>query len=162
MNIENTIKEISIESLKYSNILKQIYDPPKKLYVMGDEKLLNVTSIAIVGSRDNTEYGKKASKYFAYNLAKQNICIVSGLAKGIDSFAHIGALYAKGKTIAVDPDVISYGSKVLIGDTVYIAEDCGTDVKGDHIDIFMEDHEATKKFGVKYTHVDIIQGDYEY
>ena len=68
----------------------------------------------------------------------------------------------EGKTIAVDPDVISYGSKVLIGDTVYIAEDCGTDVKGDHIDIFMEDHEATKKFGVKYTHVDIIQGDYEY
>lgn len=68
----------------------------------------------------------------------------------------------EGKTIAVDPDVISYGSKVLIGDTVYIAEDCGTDVKGDHIDIFMENHEATKKFGIKHAHVDIIQGDYEY
>lgn len=101
MNIENLVKEIPIESLKYSNILKQIYDPPKKLYVMGDENLLNDISIAIVGCRDNTEYGKKAAKYFSYNLAKQNVCIISGLAKGIDRFAHIGALQAKGKTIAV-------------------------------------------------------------
>lgn len=101
MNIENLVKEISIESLKYPNILKQIYDPPKKLYVIGDENLLNDISIAIVGCRDNTEYGKKVAKYFSYNLAKQNICIISGLAKGIDSFAHIGALQAKGKTIAV-------------------------------------------------------------
>ena len=101
MNIENLIKEISIESSKYPDSLKQIYDPPKKLYVIGDEKLLNNNSIAIVGSRDNTEYGKKAAKYFAYNLAKENICIVSGLARGIDSFAHIGTLQAKGKTIAV-------------------------------------------------------------
>lgn len=66
------------------------------------------------------------------------------------------------RTIAVDPDVISYGSKVLIGDTVYIAEDCGGGVKGDHIDIFMEDHSAVEDFGVKYTQVYIIQGDYEY
>lgn len=101
MNIENLIKEISIESSKYPNILKRIYDPPKKLYVMGNEELLKTNSIAIVGSRDNTEYGKEAAKYFAYNVAKQNICIVSGLARGIDSFAHIGALQAKGKTIAV-------------------------------------------------------------
>lgn len=101
MNIENLIKEISIESSKYPNILKRIYDPPKKLYVMGNEELLKINSIAIVGSRDNTEYGKEAAKYFAYNVAKQNICIVSGLARGIDSFAHIGALQAKGKTIAV-------------------------------------------------------------
>lgn len=66
------------------------------------------------------------------------------------------------RTIAVDPDIISYGSKVLIGDTVYIAEDCGGGVSGDHIDIFMEDHSAVEDFGVKYTQVYIIQGDYEY
>lgn len=66
------------------------------------------------------------------------------------------------RTIAVDPNVISYGSKVLIGDTVYIAEDCGGGVVGDHIDIFMGDHSAVEEFGVKYVQVQIIQGDYEY
>lgn len=66
------------------------------------------------------------------------------------------------KTIAVDPDVIDYGSKVLIGDTIYIAEDCGGGVKGDHIDIFMEDHFAVDKFGVKYTQIYIVRGEYEY
>ena len=66
------------------------------------------------------------------------------------------------RTIAVDPNVISYGSKVLIGDTIYIAEDCGGGVVGDHIDIFMENHSAVEEFGVKYVQVQIIQGDYEY
>ena len=66
------------------------------------------------------------------------------------------------KTIAVDPEVIDYGSKVLIGDTIYIAEDCGGKVKGDHIDIFMEDHSAVGKFGVKYTQIYIVRGEYEY
>lgn len=62
---------------------------------------MNNLSIAIIGCREASEYGKKAAQYFSYNLAKQNINIVSGLAKGIDCFAHIGALQAKGKTIAV-------------------------------------------------------------
>ena len=97
----NTIKRITIESEKYPELLKQIYDPPKGLYIMGNIDILNNPSIAIVGCREATEYGKKAATYFAYNLAKQNINIVSGLAKGIDSFSHIGALQANGKTIAV-------------------------------------------------------------
>ena len=97
----NKIKEITIESEKYPELLKQIYDPPKCLYVIGNVDILNNPSIAIVGCREATEYGKKAATYFSYNLAKQNINIVSGLAKGIDSFSHIGALQAYGKTIAV-------------------------------------------------------------
>lgn len=97
----NNIKEITIESEKYPELLKQIYDPPKCLYVIGNVDILNNPSIAIVGCREATEYGKKAATYFSYNLAKQNINIVSGLAKGIDSFSHIGALQAYGKTIAV-------------------------------------------------------------
>ena len=55
----------------------------------------------MIGSRNCSSYGERAAKDFAYNLAKEGICIVSGLAKGIDSFSHIGALNAKGKTIAV-------------------------------------------------------------
>ena len=82
-------------------MLRNIYDAPKKIFVIGNEKILNMVSIAIVGCRDATQYGEFISKNIAYNLAKQGICIISGLAKGIDSFAHIGAIYAKGKTIAV-------------------------------------------------------------
>ncbi|MBR3255207.1 MAG: DNA-processing protein DprA [Clostridia bacterium] len=99
MKIE--IKTISVESPKYPEKLKHIYDPPKVLYVLGNEKILNNTGIAIVGCREATEYGKKAATYFAYNLANKGINIISGLAKGIDSYSHIGALQAKGKTIAV-------------------------------------------------------------
>ena len=97
----NEIKKITIESEKYPKLLKQIYDPPKCLYIAGNIEILNNLGIAIVGCRDATEYGKKAATYFSYNLAKQNINIVSGLAKGIDSYSHIGALKANGKTIAV-------------------------------------------------------------
>lgn len=97
----NKIIKITMENEKYPILLKQIYDPPKCLYVMGNIEILNNPSIAIVGCREATEYGKKAATYFSYNLAKQNVTIVSGLARGIDSYSHIGALKANGKTIAV-------------------------------------------------------------
>ena len=95
------IKTIKITDEKYPKLLKEIYDPPKCLYTIGNIEIFNNLSIAIVGCRDATDYGRKATKYFAYNLAKENVTIISGLAKGIDSFAHIGTLQAKGKTIAV-------------------------------------------------------------
>lgn len=98
---KNYINIISIFDKKYPNILKEIYDPPISLYVKGNSDILNNNSIGIIGCRNASEYGKKAAKYFAYNLAKQNFNIISGLARGIDSFSHIGALEAKGKTIAV-------------------------------------------------------------
>ena len=60
-------------------------------------------------------------------------------------------------TIAVDPDVIPFGTRILIGDTVYTAEDCGAGITGDEIDIYMDDHEATEKFGVKHLHVYIVK-----
>lgn len=94
-------KIITINDRCYPEQLKQIYDAPKKLYIRGNKEILNNFGIAIVGSRDNTKYGELIAKYFAYNLAKNKVNIISGLAKGIDSFAHIGAIYAKGKTIAV-------------------------------------------------------------
>ena len=72
-----------------------------------------------------------------------------------------GETAKEGRTIAVDPDVISYGSQVLIGDTVYIAEDCGGLVEGDVIDIFFDDHESVEDFGVKYCDIYIIRGEWE-
>ena len=107
---ENNIDIIHIYEESYPQILKQIYDAPISLYIKGNKEILNNKSIGIVGCRECTDYGKKATKYFAYNLSKENINIVSGLAKGVDSYAHWGNIGAInelenhnscGKTIAV-------------------------------------------------------------
>ena len=95
------MKIIDINNEFYPENLREISDPPKKLYVLGNIDNLNSRSIAIIGSRKCTEYGKKNGEKFAFNLAKEKFIIVSGMAKGIDSSAHIGALKAKGNTIAV-------------------------------------------------------------
>lgn len=107
---ENNIDIIHIYEESYPQILKQIYDAPISLYIKGNKEILNNKNIGIVGCRECTDYGKKATKYFAYNLSKENINIVSGLAKGVDSYAHWGSIGAInelknhnicGKTIAV-------------------------------------------------------------
>lgn len=92
--IKNTNKEFSQE-------LRNIEECPKELYVIGNKKLLNKRSIAIVGTRNCTKYGAECAQKFAEEISKKDICIVSGLALGIDTFAHIGALKQKGNTIAV-------------------------------------------------------------
>lgn len=99
--IEHNIKLISIKSDQYPEKLKHIENSPICLYVLGDEEILNEKSIAIVGSRNYSEYGRTIALGFSYLLAKNNIAVISGLAKGIDSFAHFGTIQAKGKTIAV-------------------------------------------------------------
>lgn len=102
----NKIDIISIYDDNYPQLLKNIYDAPTSLYIKGNKKILNANSVAIVGCRQASEYGKKVAKYFSYNLANNNINIVSGLARGVDSYAHLGSLYVRknqncGKTIAV-------------------------------------------------------------
>ena len=98
---KNNIQLITMFENEYPERLKNIYDKPVLLYVVGNTELLKRNSVAIVGSRNCSEYGKSISRKIAYNLAKQNICVISGLAKGIDKYSHIGALDATGKTIAV-------------------------------------------------------------
>ena len=95
------IKEINLGELDYPYLLSQIYSPPKKLYVLGNAQILREKSIAIVGCRDASNYGKNITKELAYNLGKNNIITVSGLAKGIDTFCHIGSVEAGARTIAV-------------------------------------------------------------
>lgn len=95
MNIITILDEI------YPKKLKTIKNPPKKLYVEGDTALLNKPCLAIVGARKATEYGKRMATKFAKELSNEGICIVSGLAEGIDTHAHIGAKEEMGKTIAV-------------------------------------------------------------
>lgn len=85
----------------YPEKLKNIYAPPAKLYLLGDENILNMPSIAIIGCRQASDYGKKVAFRFAYELAKKGIVIISGLARGIDTYSHLGAVKANGKTIAI-------------------------------------------------------------
>ena len=95
------MKIIKITDIKYPKRLLEIKNPPKQLYVEGNEKLLNNDSLAIVGSRNCTSYGIKYAKEFASEISKNNITIVSGLAIGIDSVAHAFSKDSNGKTIAV-------------------------------------------------------------
>lgn len=95
------IKIIKSSDKEYPELLKKIYDPPGELYAKGDTTLLNSKCLAIVGTRRATDYGLRTARRFAYELAQCGFTIVSGLAEGIDTEAHIGTLEAGGKTIAV-------------------------------------------------------------
>ncbi|MGN1329808.1 MAG: DNA-processing protein DprA [Clostridia bacterium] len=103
------IEIITIENNLYPSRLKNIIDFPLVLYSKGNTKLLNEkNTIAIIGTRNNSVYGKNTTLKLSYQIARKNYCVVSGLAKGIDSYAHKGALIAKGKTIAVLGSGINY------------------------------------------------------
>ena len=93
------IRLISFWDDDYPTLLREIHDPPALLYLRG--KLPNKECFAIVGSRRATRTGLMATRDLATSLASHDICIVSGLARGVDSAAHRGALDAKGATIAV-------------------------------------------------------------
>lgn len=94
------VKVVSRYSDGYSNLLKQINSPPLVLYCKGDINLLNTFCLSIVGTRHCTHYGADCARKFGKELAQQGITIVSGLATGIDTCAHEGALMG-GKTISV-------------------------------------------------------------
>ena len=81
-------KLIRRNSAEYPAMLKYIKDPPKQLYCMGDTRLLNEPCFAIIGSRSCTEKGEKLAERMAMELCEYNLCIVSGMALGIDSAAH--------------------------------------------------------------------------
>ncbi|MGI8883858.1 MAG: DNA-processing protein DprA [Pyrinomonadaceae bacterium] len=101
----------------YPYLLREIADPPITLYVKGDWRAcFDAPGIAVVGSRRCSTYGENASEMLARDLAANGICVVSGLARGIDTAAHRGAIRAKGRTIAV------LGTGI---DTVYPKENAG-------------------------------------
>lgn len=99
--LKNDIKIINISDDNYPAKLKNIYAPPITIFAKGDISLLNSKSIAIVGSREPSKYGIYVAEKFSKELSKEGITIVSGLARGIDTFAHVGALSSFGKTVAV-------------------------------------------------------------
>ena len=93
---------ITINDDIYPECLKEISDPPEKLYYKGNLELLkSERMIAVVGTRNPSSYGKLCCEYMIKKMSKADITIVSGFAKGIDSIAHKTSLLAGGKTIAV-------------------------------------------------------------
>ena len=92
----------------YPQCLKEIDTPPLVLYIRGELTPEDSLSISIVGSRDAKDYGRKVSYQLSYQLAQHGLTVVSGLAKGIDTSAHRGALEAGGRTIAVMGSGLSF------------------------------------------------------
>lgn len=84
------IEEITINSEDYPEKLRYIDNPPIKLYVLGNKKILNKKAIAIVGTRKCTRYGEKCAFEFSKELTLRGLNIISGLALGIDTYAHLG------------------------------------------------------------------------
>ena len=92
---------IDIDSVEYPARMRDIPDPPKQLYCTGNIGLLNERSIAVVGARKNTVYGKNVALMIGRRLAESGLIVTSGLALGIDGYSHEGALEAGGKVIGV-------------------------------------------------------------
>ena len=92
---------IHLEDKRYPPVLKQIYDPPPVLYIKGSLTRQDSLCISIVGSRRCSIYGQEQSSRLAHFLASAGFTICSGMARGIDTAAHQGALSANGRTIAV-------------------------------------------------------------
>jgi DNA processing protein len=95
------VRVVTREDADYPKHLRQIYDPPLVLYVRGAMSDRDAVSVAVVGSRRTTLYGQEMARKLAYQLARLGVTVVSGLARGIDTHAHRGALQAKGRTVAV-------------------------------------------------------------
>ncbi len=91
----------TLDCKEYPEALKNIYDPPPVLYFMGESLNHFPISISVVGARTPSNYGIKVTEFLCSRLADRNICIVSGMARGIDTTAHRQALASGGKTLAV-------------------------------------------------------------
>jgi DNA processing protein len=94
-------KAINYHDTEYPSRLKEIYDYPPIIYIKGELKPQDEWSIAVVGTRRATVYGRQVAEELAEDLAQSNITVVSGLARGIDTIAHNSTLKAGGRTVAI-------------------------------------------------------------
>ena len=101
MKLAAGVDLIRVKDKEYPASLKEIYDPPAQLYVKGSLPDDSVPKVAVVGSRITSHYGLRTAKAIAADLATAGVVVVSGMALGIDTAAHEGALSVGGKTIAV-------------------------------------------------------------
>lgn len=102
------INQISPSENKFTQQLVNLYKAPKTLFYRGELPSAKIKSVAIVGARKPTNYGKEVAEKIAAELARAGVVIVSGMALGIDGIAHNAALDANGKTIAVLANGVDY------------------------------------------------------
>ncbi|MDB4386944.1 DNA-processing protein DprA [Akkermansiaceae bacterium] len=128
---EREIMILTREDDGYPKRLLESHDAPVLLYVWGQLESRDDHGIAIVGSRRATHYGKEAARKFAFQLAQAGVTVTSGLARGIDTCAHEGALAAKGRTIAVigsglmqlyPPENLGLAEKIAAGHGAVVSE----------------------------------------
>jgi DNA processing protein len=122
---------ITQESPSYPRGLREIHAPPIVLYVWGELKERDHHAIGIIGARRTTHYGVESAKKLAYQLAYAGLTVISGLARGIDTAAHQGALAAKGRTIAAigsglerlyPPENAALAEKIRAGNGAIVSE----------------------------------------
>ncbi len=94
-------KVITPTSPEFPEALKHIYDPPMVLYVRGDASILTAPGMAVIGTRHPTPYGMGMAERLACDLAARGMVIISGMARGVDTAAHRGAVTAKARTVAI-------------------------------------------------------------
>lgn len=82
------VEKITIEDEEYPIRLRNIKNPPKQIYVIGNKKILNQKGIAIIGSRNCTKQGAENARLFGASIALEGLTVISGMAKGIDAAAH--------------------------------------------------------------------------
>ena len=95
------IRVLSLFDRGYPDLLRQIFDPPLVLYCLGTPEHLGDPAVAVVGSRRCSVYGREITRKLARGLSSVGLTVISGMARGIDSQAHLGALAADGPTIAI-------------------------------------------------------------
>ncbi|MFL6588962.1 MAG: DNA-processing protein DprA [Chthoniobacterales bacterium] len=122
---------ITSRSPLYPKQLREIHSPPIVLYVWGELAERDQHAIAVIGSRRTTHYGMESAKKLSYQLAYAGLTIISGLARGIDTAAHQGALAAKGRTIGVigsgllnlyPPENAALADKIRSGNGAIVSE----------------------------------------
>lgn len=95
------IKTLTPDMSDYPDLLRVIKNPPKKLYYMGNLDVLSGVNVSVVGSRTTNTYGRAIADAIARQLAEKDVCVISGMARGIDTCVHKAALAAGGRTAAV-------------------------------------------------------------
>ena len=122
---------LTADSPLYPRQLREIHAPPIVLYVWGELTERDQHAIAVIGSRRTTHYGTESAKKLAYQLAYAGLTVISGLARGIDTAAHQGALAAKGRTVAVigsglsniyPPENATLAEKIRSGNGAVVSE----------------------------------------
>ena len=130
--------------------------------VMDEVEIVEVKEIEVIEEVEEvepveeTESEPEQDKSYLGNFKITYYCDCTSCSDDWGDLTATGVRAKEGRTIAVDPNVISYGTKVLINGKEYVAEDCGGAIKGNRIDIFIDSHEQARKAGVDYFDVYIV------